>query len=116
MHNELQEFLENKDEFDEEENDLNQKEDDFDQNVERLKEYNKWLPVSDLLHLLKSMKRKLLGIVIKIAIESPDIDFNIEKEILKESPYYQKNIESTSSLDTMKDNLALMIFNKDNNY
>ena len=83
MHNELQEVLENEDEIVEEENNLDQKEDDFNQNVERLKEYNKWLPVSDFFNLLKSMKRKLLDNIIKMTINSPDIDFNIEKEILK---------------------------------
>lgn len=88
--------------------------DDFDANVEKLKDFHKAFPVSDLLHLLKSMRRKILNHLIKMTNTSPYIDINTEREILKLSKYYHKLIESKQPLDTMKDNLALMILNTEN--
>ena len=75
---------------------------------------SKALPVSDLLHLLKSMRGKILNHLIKMTNTSPHIDFKTEREILKLSKYYHKLIESKQPLDTMKDNLALMILNTEN--
>lgn len=61
---------------------FDQKEDDFDRNVQRLKKYHKGLLVSDLFHLLKSMKRKLLGNIIILVCEKV-LGFFITPPILK---------------------------------
>ena len=101
LHKELQDYL-----------DLNKS--DFDERVEKLKDFPKALPVSDLLHLLKSMRRKILRHKIMMTKTSPCIDFNKEREILRMSKYYHEIVESTNPLETMKDNLALMIINTEN--
>lgn len=77
-------------------------------------DFHKTFPVSDLLHLLKSMRRKILNHLIKMTNTSPYIDIKTEMEILKLLKYYHKLIESKQPLDTMKDNLALMILNTEN--
>lgn len=87
---------------------------EFDERVEKFKDFLKALPVRDLLHLLQSMRRKILRHKIMMTKTSPCIDFNKEREILRMSKYYHEIVESTNPLETMKDNLALMKINTQN--
>ena len=45
---------------------------------------------------------------------SNEINKDSEREILQQSPFYSNNVELDSSIDRMRDNLALMLFNTKN--
>lgn len=91
------------------------KSENFDDAVDALKDYEK-LPISDPLHLLKDLKKRYLKHLIKMTDISDVINHNEEKQILEISSSYSTKVEEPSSLNSMRDDLSLMLFNTENLY
>lgn len=73
------------------------KSDNFEDIVDAMDDYEE-LPISDPLHLLKGLKKRYLKHEIKMTKESPVINHNNEKEVLKLSSSYSPDVENSTSL------------------
>ncbi|KAK8860960.1 hypothetical protein M9Y10_012652 [Tritrichomonas musculus] len=87
----------------------------FDEEIEAMKQYG-ILPISDPLHLLKGMKKQYLKHFIQMTKKSNLINHKNEKDVFKLSNLYHEEVETSSSLSSMRDDLSLMLFNKENLY
>ncbi|KAK8890292.1 hypothetical protein M9Y10_035065 [Tritrichomonas musculus] len=88
--------------------------DEFEILVDKLKDYDLSLPTSDLMHLLKALKRRYLSNDIKMTYLSKAINKDTERIILELSPYNNAKIELDTSIARMRDSLALMLINTKN--
>ena len=70
-----------------------------------MKKYTKLFPISDILHLLKAMRRKYMNNTISVRCKSPLIKMENEKTVLQQSNTYKSITEKNSSLFSMRDDL-----------
>ena len=94
--------------------DFIEKFDSFDVIIVEIKNYKDEFPYGDLLHLVKAMRRKFLDNSVAVTCNSPLIMKENEINVLKQSSSYKDIAETKSSLNSMRDDLSLMIFNTEN--
>ena len=89
---------------------------DFDLIINDIKEYELAVPNSDLLHLLKGMRREYNNNNILMTLNSTIINKNNERQILQMSSMYRDEVEISTSCASMRDDLSLFLFNTENLY
>ena len=72
------------------------------------------LPISDPLHLLKAMRKLYFTYTIMMTSQSTPIKHINEIDILMLSSSYHQEIELSSSLSSMKDDISLILINTEN--
>lgn len=88
----------------------------FDDILMEMKNFQGQFPIADLLHLVKAMRRKYLYNSVSVTYQSPLIHKEIERPVLKQSNTYKDIAETESTLNSMRDDLSLIIFNTENLY
>ena len=83
----------------------------FEDKLEKMKNYEKEFPDSDLLHLLKAMRRNFNNNFIKMTESCRLISRDNEIEVLRTSEYFLDDVKKNTPLSQMRDDLALYLYN-----
>lgn len=93
-----------------------QKSQSFDDIIMEMKNFTGQFPIADLLHLVKAMRRKYLYNSVSVTYQSPLIRKENERTVLQQSSTYKDIAETEGTLNSMRDDLSLIIFNTENLY
>lgn len=88
----------------------------FEEALSAMKDYQGEFPIGDFLHLIKAMRRRNLENTVSVTSKSSLIRKENERNILRQSKAYKVIIETHSSLNVMRDDISLLLFNTENLY